>query len=143
MSSMTKKLIFSGLSAVLGLTLACGPDDLISFDGISINWKEIDKSYELPDYCYRVEDAQIGQEGLQVSVSDLVVTVQSWIPKDDNPNEFVGFTYTFSGDDVLVLVKAGQDVFAAQGTGNWIHPGGTSGNEVKGIGPIVFCDANP
>ncbi len=44
------------------------------------------------DGCVKIEGSAIGQVGVSVTLGTLSVTFESWIAKDGEPNEYVGFT---------------------------------------------------
>jgi hypothetical protein len=91
------------------------------------------------DDC-KVEDGDIGVQGVALDLGTKSVAFESWIPKDDSPGEFVGFTLSLSGGDSIgYLVKTGGEVYAGVGT-SWSHPNGTSGDQVPAISNVDFCD---
>lgn len=127
----------------------------VSSDGevatLSFEWFYLCDGFEIIDTCYvevvgqgdtpedicKIEDEQIGQVGAILVYNGVVITFTEWIPKDGEPNEYVGFTFEATGP-VEYKVKAGQDVFI-DNTTTWINPNGTGGPQVKGISHIDVC----
>ena len=95
----------------------------------------------LPDDCAKIEDGQIGEDGIVIHLNDITITIIAWIEKDGEPDEYVGFEYEVVGGDVCVAVKSGGDISIEEGTGIWINPNGTFGPDAHGISNIVFCEA--
>src|SRR5262245_8836560 len=79
----------------------------------------------IPDWCGKIEGGDIGHATtITASVS---ITITSWIPKDDSPDEWIGFTYTPTVAPGVITIKASTEVYEEDGDGIWIHPGGTFG----------------
>lgn len=92
--------------------------------------------------CVKIEDESIGADETTVSVGVATLWIDSWVEKEDSPNEWIGFAWTLSDGPVSIRVKAGPEVFEAlleDESGVWIHPEGTSGPKAKAISNIVFC----
>ncbi len=93
---------------------------------------------KLPQQCAKIEGGQIGQPGIAITFSGISVSYTSWIAKDGEAGEFVGFTYR-SSEPICVSIKAGTARFVATEPGHWKHPAGTSGPKAKAISNIVMC----
>lgn len=91
------------------------------------------------DDC-KIEDGDLGVQGISVDLGSKIVTVESWMEKDDSPGEYVGFTLSLEGGDTIgYLVKTGGEVYGGEGL-SWSHPNGTSGSEVPAVSHIDFCE---
>ena len=88
------------------------------------------------DTC-KIENDDIGVDGITVDANGVLITITSWIPKADSPGEYVGFTFE-SDPEADYIIKAGTDYFASTGF-SWSHPNGDSGPEVSAISYIDFC----
>lgn len=84
--------------------------------------------------CLKLEGGQLGDD-LELDVNGREVVISDWIHKDGE-GDYIGFHVD---GDVIVVVKAGTDLFEATG-GTWVHPGGTSGPNAKGISFVAFCE---
>jgi hypothetical protein len=127
------------LFAILLGSSACVLDGASSSQGASEGGDEGGGGDFDRDDC-KVEDGDIGVQGVSLDLGSKKVTFESWIPKDDSPGEFVGFTLSLAGGDTIsYLVKSGGARHAAQGL-SWAHPNGTSGSDVPGISHVDFCD---
>jgi hypothetical protein len=93
----------------------------------------------LPEGCAKIEGDDLGREDVTLDVGDATVTINTWTAKEGSEGEYIGFTYTVTGEDVMVSVKAGTATHQDVGDGTWTHPAGTSGSAAKGISNIVFC----
>ncbi|MBA3454522.1 MAG: hypothetical protein H0T42_15640, partial [Deltaproteobacteria bacterium] len=94
------------------------------------------------DGCVKIEGADIGVNGVTVTLGGVSVEFTSWVAKDGEPGEFIGFT--LSGSAVF-FVKAGNnadDLFEGSGM-SWVNPLGTGGPDVKGISNIQICEISP
>jgi hypothetical protein len=90
----------------------------------------------VPEGCAKIDSEDVGIDDVSVTVGDdVAVTVDSWIAKDDEENEYAGLSWTPS---VPYTVKAGNEVFDGEGS-SWTNPAGTSGPAVHGISYVVFC----
>ena len=96
----------------------------------------------LPDGCTKIEGGQIGQEALVVNIDGVAVNMDSWVVKDGEDGEFVGFEYTVGGAEICVAVKSGGDISVAEGDGSWVNPNGTAGPQAHAISNVVFCLSN-
>ncbi|MBA3392315.1 MAG: hypothetical protein H0T89_06710, partial [Deltaproteobacteria bacterium] len=79
------------------------------------------------DGCVKIEGSAIGQVGVSVTLGTPSVTFESWIAKDGEPNEYVGFTLSTGA---TFYVKAGNnadDLLEGSGT-SWVNPNGTGGS---------------
>jgi len=96
----------------------------------------------LPEGCIKLEDGQIGEDGVSVSDGNLSITVDAWRLKEEEEQEFIGFDFS-SNIAVWGSVKSGGDIDLFDGTeggGSWDNPRGTSGPEVSAISNVVFCE---
>src|SRR5688500_12007423 len=84
------------LRALLAITLLTGCN-IVSGNGASSVTGEVTDCISpntgpLPDGCGKIEGGDIGSAtGI---VSDTPITITGWIPKDGEPGEYIGFTYT-------------------------------------------------
>ena len=105
-----------------------------------------DKDNKVNDGCLKIEDDQIGVEGLAVSVDGVTVTFTDWVAKADSPGEYIGFHYTITGGTFAEFdVKQGLEYVyvTLDGTsGSWHNSNGISGSDVKGTSHIRFCGAD-
>lgn len=107
-----------------------------------------DKDNAVNDGCLKIEDEQIGVEGLAVSVDGVTVTFTDWVEKGDSPGEYIGFHYTITGGTFAEFdVKQGQEYVyvTLDGTsGSWQNGDGEaiSGSDIKGTSHIRFCGAD-
>jgi hypothetical protein len=89
--------------------------------------------------CGKVEGATIGVDGASVDAGGVMVTFSGWESKDEEPDEFIGFSYAATGGSLSVItVKAGKEhhaVGAFGSAGEWVHPGGKKGS----VSNIVVC----
>src|SRR5687767_3922686 len=68
----------------------------------------------LPEGCVKTEGAELGQTGIPFTVGAATVTIDGWQSKDGEEGEYIGFTYTVTGDGVVVSVKAGGESHLAE-----------------------------
>lgn len=105
-----------------------------------------DNENTINEGCLKIEDEQIGVEGLAVSVDGVTLTFSNWIEKADSPGEYIGFDYTTTGGTFAEFdVKQGQEYVyvTLDGTsGSWHNNTGISGSDVKGTSHIRFCGAD-
>lgn len=85
--------------------------------------------------CVKIDGADIGRDNLQIDLGSETVTIMSWIQKDGEVGEYVGFTLD---TNVCFDVKAGNGCFTDEGS-SWTHPEGTSGPDAKAISNVTFC----
>jgi hypothetical protein len=91
------------------------------------------------DDC-KIEGEAIGDDGVSVRLGAKTVSFHDWIGKDDSPGEYVGFSLSLSGGTTIsYVVKAGGELHPSDET-IWIHPNGTSGDQVPGISNVDFCE---
>jgi hypothetical protein len=128
--------------SLLGLLLAtaCAIDegnarDPISEDDVS---SDDDVGEEVDGDCKKIEGGEIGVIDLELDVAGIIVRFESWQPKDGEPDEFVGFTYSTSAGSIHFTVKAAGELHEGDAS-PWIHPGGTGGPDAPGISNIVVC----
>lgn len=88
--------------------------------------------------CTKLEGADIGVGGLEVTAGATTVRFVSWDAKVGSPGEYVGFTTQVGGEAELV-VKAGTETFKVHGS-SWQHPDGDSGPAVHGISNVEVCE---
>jgi uncharacterized repeat protein (TIGR01451 family) len=90
----------------------------------------------------KIENGEIGT-ATGIVVGGAVVTITSWIPKEGEEDEWIGFEYEVTGSLDSMTIKAGTEVFTIDdpGTsGTWIHPDGISGPDAKGISYVLFIE---
>jgi cysteine-rich repeat protein len=87
-----------------------------------------------PDECPKIEDDEIGTDGVTLEVDGTVVTFLSFQAKEDDEG-YIGFTLDTAAS---FIVKAGNTCYAGEGT-SWIHPAGTSGPDAHAISNIQVC----
>jgi hypothetical protein len=95
-----------------------------------------------PGECVKIEGGSVGREGV-LDVCGRQVSITDWIPRNDSPGEWIGFSYSVTGDPLdRILIKAGPDTFVTEQpatAGSWVHPGGTAGPDAKAISYVQFC----
>jgi hypothetical protein len=117
--------------------LGCGLDSSSSASSVT---GEGDEAGGRGEAC-KLENAQIGQVGVTIDLGSTRVVIDSWVRKDGEPGEYVGFTFhTTSGAGVRYVVKAGGERYPAEAT-TWMHPRGTGGPEVSAISNVDFCES--
>ncbi len=129
-------LLFAG-AATLSLIGGCASEDVSSSEALAQGDNNLDM-----DGCVKIEGADIGVNGITVTLGGNSVEFTSWITKDGEAGEFVGFT--LSGSAVF-FIKAGNNadsLFEGSGT-SWVNPNGTSGSAAKGISNIQICEITP
>jgi hypothetical protein len=115
----------AALLAVLGLILVAVP------------------AYGRPsaDNCEKIENAEIGQENVTLTVDGISVTFFAWAIKADEPTEHIGFDYYATGD-VTLTVKAGRDRFAVgSANGGAFSVQRTDDRSIKAISHVEVCTA--
>ena len=133
--SRLASLMFAGAATVA--LLGCAAEDQSSRESFARGDNNLDM-----DGCVKIEGADIGLDGVTVTLGGLSVEFTSWLAKDGEPAEFVGFT--LSGSAVF-FIKAGNNadtLFEGSGT-SWVNPNGTGGSAVKGISNIQICEITP
>lgn len=90
-----------------------------------------------PEGCARVSMDDIGRLPLDLNVGGQVVHFAEWTATDETQAELVGFAAQVP-PGVVYTVRAGNDVFVAQGS-RWLHPAGLVGPKVHGIDQVTFC----
>ena len=94
------------------------------------------------DDC-KVEDDELGQTGVLISLNGVEIDFEEWIAKDGEPGEYIGFTIAISGAERLpYTVKTGTETFEGDST-VWLHPNGTGGSDVSAVSHVDFCDGLP
>ena len=124
-------------AATLSLIGGCATEDESSREAFAQGDNNLDM-----EGCVKIEGADIGVNGITVTLGGSSVAFTSWITKDGEAGEFVGFT--LSGSAVF-FIKAGNnadDLFEGSGT-SWVNPNGTSGSAAKGISNIQICEITP
>jgi hypothetical protein len=90
-----------------------------------------------PEGCARVAMDDIGRLPLELNVGGQVVRFAEWTATDETQTTLVGFAAQVP-EGVVYTVRAGEDVFVAQGS-RWLHPAGLVGPKVHGIDEVTFC----
>jgi len=95
------------------------PGDLTSGGSGAVKIEE-DGSETADGYSIEPADAAIG-DSLTIHLGETDVTIGSWVPKPQDAQEFVGFTFAVDGDPVVVDVKANGDLWRTtlSGSGLW------------------------
>lgn len=88
--------------------------------------------------CTKLEGADIGVAGLEVTAGATTVRFVSWTEKVGSAGEFVGFTAQIGGE-VEIHVKAGTESYSVHGS-SWSHPEGDSGPAAHGISNVEVCE---
>jgi len=133
--SRLASLLFAGAATVA--LIGCASEDESSRQAFA----QGDNNLNM-DGCVKIEGADIGVNGITVTLGGVSVEFTSWLTKDGEDGEFVGFT--LSGSAVF-FIKAGNnadDLFEGSGT-SWVNPNGTSGSAAKGISNIQICEITP
>src|SRR5262245_7462964 len=64
----------------------------------------------LPECCDKIEGGQIGMAPQTLTTCTATLTITSWIPKEDEGGDYIGFTYTLT-NSATITVKASTDIF--------------------------------
>lgn len=91
---------------------------------------------ETSETCVKFENEAIGVDGISATLDGVTVTLSGWIAKDGEPDEFIGFSYAFSGGEFTdaVKVKSGRGV-AYVTDGSFMN----GAEDAKAISHAEFC----
>lgn len=88
--------------------------------------------------CAKIEGAQIGVENVTLEVGSKTIRFHSWVAKDGNPGEFMGFSIETSGT-LVTRVKAGGETYNVAGDG-WLHPTYSANGVGSAVSNVESCD---
>lgn len=88
--------------------------------------------------CAKIEGEEIGVEDVTLVVAGKVVRFHSWIAKEGEPGEFLGFSWESDGA-VAVRVKAGGETYPAT-DGGWMHPNAATDGSASAVSNVEACD---
>jgi hypothetical protein len=126
----------AALAALSLLAAGCGNDAMLSAAGASNG--DGDDGMEHAGSCAKIEGADIGVENLTIEVGGKTLTFHSWVLKNGEAGEYIGFSFAASGP-LSVRVKAGGETYDAEG-GTWANPNAATDASASAVSNVEGCD---
>lgn len=126
------------MAALALLFVGCGNGAVLSPAGASTDGDEPAEDLEHTGSCAKIEGANIGVENLTLEVGGKTLTFHSWVLKNGEAGEFIGFSFAASGP-LSLRVKAGGETYDAEG-GTWVHPDAATDPTASAVSNVEGCD---
>lgn len=111
---------------------------MLSPAGASADGDEPAEDLEHTGSCAKIEGANIGVENLTIEVGGETLTFHSWVLKNGEAGEFIGFSFAASGS-LSLRVKAGNESYDATGD-TWEHPDADTDPTASAVSNVEGCD---